>query len=418
MQNKTSDVSEFVVAGAGIVGLCTAIRAQRAGYKVTLIDPNSPGTGCSKGNAGHFATEQVFPLADPALLPALPGMLFNPLGPLSVRPRYWLRALPWFTRFLLQMRASRRQHNTRILSALCQDAMNSWQALLAGCNLHHHLQRAGNLLVFERADSATVARQARQYQSQGVDLAVLNRAELRSLCPGIADSVTAAIWFKNTGHCTDPFALSQALFQQFLAAGGHWLETGVSRIAPGTPHRLTLQNGTELNADQLVLSAGIHSQGLCEQLGYRVPLEAERGYHLNTRPTTMPPMAIASYDRKFIMTPMDRKLRLAGTVEFAGADAAPDYRRADQLYQHGVALWPALAQAPDPRLRENQWMGNRPSLPDSLPVISGSRWPGLWFNFGHQHLGLTLAAISAEHLMALIRGNESPLARALSIDRF
>lgn len=418
VEQRSSDLKDMVVIGAGIVGLCSALRAQDQGFRVTLIDPDTPGSGCSRGNAGHFATEQVFPLADPAMLRSLPAMLLNPAGPLSIRTRYLPRALPWFARFLMQMRRPHREHNCQVLSQLCEQALPAWERLLDSLNLRHHLQQKGNLLVFERATPAQIEAQAMHYRGRGISLDLLDRDQLHAVCPGLSESVTAALWFKDTGHCADPFALSQALFRAFLTRGGHWLETGVKHITPGISHKLQLHNGATLMADTLLISAGIHSKSLCQQLDYAVPLEAERGYHLNTSPAAMPTMAVASYDRKFIMTPMNQGLRLAGTVEFAGLSAAPDFRRANRLFQHGCALWPALKQAPDPRQKENQWMGNRPSLPDSLPVISASRWHNLLFNFGHQHLGLTLAAVSADWLLELISNNKSPMNGALSIDRF
>ena len=407
----------FTVLGAGIVGLCTAIRAQQQGFEVTLIDPSQPGLGCSFGNAGHFATEQVFPLADPALLPKLPALLTNPRSPLTVRPGYWFSALPWFARFLWQMRPGPRRHNTRVLRGLCEGALDAWHALLAPLQLTKHVQQKGNLLVFERrhGDAEQVAA---AYRKQGVALDILNRAQLDQLCPGLGDSVEAGIWFRDTGHTANPYALSKALFEQFLKSGGHWLQAAVVKIEPGSPHWLTLDTGARFSTQALALCTGIHSKSLCAQLGYPVPLEAERGYHLNTQVPHLPTMAVASYERKFIMTPMDNSLRLAGTVEFAGTNADADPARADTLAEQARNLWPALAEAPDPCRPENRWMGCRPSLPDSLPVISATRWPGLWLNFGHQHLGLTLAAISADWCLALVNGEEHPFSEALSVNRF
>lgn len=416
----------LAVIGAGIVGICTALQAQSTGYSVTLIDPESPGSGCSLGNAGHFATEQVFPLADPSLLPQLPRMLFNPLGPLTIRTRYCLKALPWFLRFIAQMTSARRLKNTAVLRELCEAALPAWQQLLSRHRLQNHLTCQGSLLVFESTDALAMQQTFAHYRTQNVAMTRLDRAALDAQYPGLGESITSAIRFDEVGHTSDPLALSQALHHSFVALGGKVVQRRAHQLHPTDEHIEIIYEDNRAGGhkhqvfDKAVICAGVYSKKLCQQLGYDIPLEAERGYHLATHPASQPAIPVASYDRKFIMTPMNHSLRLAGTVEFAGLDAAANPDRSDALYQHACALWPALAAAPDPRQPANRWMGMRPSLPDSLPVISNSRWPSVWFNFGHQHLGLTLAAISAQRLCDAMLQQKTPLPAqaALSIERF
>jgi len=418
-----------VVIGAGVIGLVTACRLQQQGLQVLLLDSNGVGAACSFGNAGHLATEQVFPLADPALLPKLPGFLLDPLGPLAIRPQYFWRALPFFYRFIRQMLKGPRQSNTAALKVLLQDAIPAWQRLAKDASCSDLLRYQGSLLVFEQSTLAQVEQVAQSYRQHGVALDILTQPKLQQDFPGLSTQVRYAILFKEVGQTLSPSLLNQRLFLWFLAMGGQFEQQKVLAITPAiTPAtapatapaiassaasslQLTLAT-TQISASTVVLCTGAYSQQLLKPLGYRLPLEAERGYHLMTSPASLPSIPVASFDRKMIMTPMQHGLRLAGTVEFAGITAADNWQRAKLLRRHGEALWPELASTMSQVGPEACWSGLRPTLADSLPVISESHLPGLWLHFGHQHLGLTLAATSTELLLQCIAGDAAALNKA------
>lgn len=451
-----SSQRQMVVIGAGVIGLVTACCLQQQGHQVLLLDGNGVGQGCSFGNAGHLATEQVFPLADPALLPKLPGFLLDPLGPLAIRPRYFLKALPFFVRFINQMRAKKRSANMQALKQLLQSAIPAWQQLLAEAGCAHLIKTEGSLLVFEQTEPAQVELVAQSYAGQGVAVEVLTSAQLQNRFPGLAGSIRYAIWFKDVGQTISPNLLNQALFQWFISMGGQFLQQKVAKISSRSglavhlePNQIAaaLQQSEAapqiIATEQLVVCAGVHSKSLLAQLGYKLPIEAERGYHLMTSPTVQPQLPIASFERKMIMTPMLEGLRLAGTVEFAGTELADNWQRAERLRLHGEALWPALfseqhiknarrgkavatatgADTSSDGMKArpaNCWSGMRPTLPDSLPVISGCDIPGLWFHLGHQHLGLTMAASSTRLLLKLMakEPGSAQLAAPFSLKRF
>lgn len=400
------------VIGAGIVGLTTALQLQRAGLPVVLLDAQGPGSGCSRGNAGHFATEQVFPLASIAVLRQLPAMLLDPTGPLRLRIGYFFKALPWLLRFVANVRPARQQALQQALTALNQQALPAWQRLLPQAEATDLVQFRGALLVSEQPGLINLAQTFRQYRDAGIAVNWLEQTALRSREPGLGPQVKGAIEFPEVAHTVDPYALCLQLYQQFIAVGGQFRQQQVQQIrACNNGYQLDLkpdpkipQSGPgelTLQAGKLVICAGAAAHQLCADLGYRVPLEAERGYHLMTqsRPLQSP---VSSLERKFIMTPMQNGLRLAGTVEFAGLNSAPDYRRAKVLLQHANQL---LAEPTITNPALEPWAGNRPSLPDSLPVLGQApRHPGVYLNFGHQHLGLTWAALTAEVTSALLLG--------------
>ena len=421
--SRTASTSEAatVVIGAGVIGLVTACRLQQQGQQVLLLDANGVGAGCSFGNAGHLATEQVFPLADAALLPKLPGFLLDPLGPLAIRPRYFWQALPFFYRFLRQMFKAPRQANTAALKVLLQDAIPAWQRLAKDSSCSDLLRYQGSLLVFEQSSLAQVEQVAQSYRAHGVALEILNQKQLQQNYPGLSGAIRYAILFTKVGHTLSPSLLNQRLLQWFFAMGGRFEQQKVLAIGSSKASLLQLTLATkQITANTVVLCTGAYSKKLLKPLGYPLPLEAERGYHLMTSPPSMPAIPVASFDRKMILTPMQHGLRLAGTVEFAGITAADNWQRALLLRRHGEALWPELASTISQVGPEACWSGLRPTLADSLPVISQSHLPGLWLHFGHQHLGLTLAAVSTELLIQMMQGDAAAVekAQAYRVSRF
>lgn len=403
-------MQQLCIIGGGVVGLCNALFLQQAGFDVLLLDANDVGSGCSAGNAGHFATEQVFPLAQPALLSQLPAMLLDPLGPLRIRAGYLLQALPWFARFVANMRKSKRDAHQRALSGLNHASLASWQKLLHSCQLSQQIQYQGALLVTENRSMQALQQQYQAYRAAGIDVRWCNQAQLQILEPALAPTLTAGLDFTEVAHSRDPLALCQQLYQQFRQLGGRYLQAEVRQVIPGQNRHQLICNDREIVCEQLIIAAGAHSAKLTRQLGWQVPLEAERGYHLMLAPVALG-RPVSSLERKCIMTPMQRGLRVAGTAEFAGLHARPNYQRATLMQQHAdqllrqrtAAVSPSADAAEHAFANHTVWAGNRPSLPDSLPVLGPCpRHQGIYYNFGHQHLGLTQAAFSAELLTSCL----------------
>lgn len=393
------------IVGAGIVGLATGIELQRAGHKVQIIDKEGIGAGASRGNAGHFATEQVFPLADPAMLPKLPGMLIDPLGPFRIQPRYFVKAAPWFMQFLVNMLPSKRAHNAQAIKRLNEQSIEALVALTEFCGCSELMTLNGSLLVFEGTPTEVVIKEYEHYLGAGVKVRMLAGDEVRQLEPSLSDSISHGLYFTHVGHTKDPYRLCQAIANKLIALGGEILTeeltsieadckgssvTGISKVT------MRLQTGEKLTSDKLLIAAGAWSKPFAKQFGHRVPLETERGYHLMMPQKSSLSRPVASYNRKFIITPMSEGTRLAGTVEFGGLQAPLVNARADCLFPHGKALLPELfadANAAD----GERWMGFRPSLPDSLPILgSCPNHANVFFSFGHQHLGLTWSGITAK----------------------
>jgi D-amino-acid dehydrogenase len=408
MESGLRRESRVLVIGAGVIGLACAFRLAREGLAVTLVDRGKPGRGTSFGNAGHIATEQVFPLASPEVVRGALGYLLDRESALRIRPGYALQILPWLARFAWAARRSCFERGVAALSSLQATAREDLAALLRMANAEPLLHLAGHLVLVERASSLeAAAHEIAMMRERGVPAEWLARADVRALAPDIAVPIEGAWRFTHTGHVDDPYAVSQAFERAFREAAGVVAEDEVTDIeATGELFVARTVKGAALEAGRIVLACGAWSKPLAARLGYPVPLDTERGYHV-TLPGAVPRfrIPIASFERKVIMTPMSVGLRMTGTVEFGGLAAPPDPHRFAILERHVKALVPELR-----REGMTTWMGYRPSLPDHLPVLG--RVPdgrAIHFAFGHQHLGLTLAGVTARVIADEVMGRPSAI---------
>lgn len=394
---------DIAVVGAGIIGVACALRLARQGLRVVVIDQQEPGHGASFGNAGHLATEQVFPIADVSILKGLPAMLMDPMGPLRLDWKYLPRALPWFTRLLLNLRPEPFQKTVAGLRALNESSLDSWQRLLSDIQRTDLLKVDGSLLVFEKPESrqAIEALQARLNQQQ-VPVDYWQAGAIRETAPQLSEQIQGGLFFPRTGHFLDPYRVVCALVEAARSSGVSFLQQQVQGGYVQENGVLLVTGNGGVTAARVLLACGAHSAKLTAALtGKQVPLDTERGYHLMLpNEHDRLPFPVTSLERKFIMTPMREGLRLAGTVEFAGLERPANMARAWQLQRLSQGLFRKDLNADG----ATPWMGFRPSLPDSLPVIDQVCAGKILLAFGHQHLGLTQAALTAELIGQMVSG--------------
>ncbi|NKC30853.1 FAD-dependent oxidoreductase [Roseomonas sp. BU-1] len=397
-----------LVIGAGIVGLALAWRLRQAGAEVSVVDAEPPGEGgASFGNAGAISASSVAPLAMPGLLKQVPRMLLDRAAPLHVPAGYWLRAAPWLARFVAAARPASVTRATAALDGLLRLATEQHQALVREIGAPELLRPHGQLYLYRGAtqlakDQASWAIRA----AHGARLERLDRAGILALEPAVGPAYQMAIFLADHAHCASPLRYARRLAEVFRQAGGSILRDRVTALTT-QDGRISGAQGQAGHhpADAVVLAAGAWSARLAAPLGYRIPLESQRGYHVDLpEPGFTLTRPVIPADRKVFITPMEGALRVAGTVEFGGLDRAPDPARAKLLYDDLAAVFPEARPAP----AEGFWMGHRPCLPDSVPVIGpAQRVPGLFFAFGHGHLGLTGSAPTAELLAPAVLGRPS-----------
>ena len=402
MANEATDV---LVIGAGVIGLACAFRLAREGQRVLLLDRDQPGLGTSFGNAGHIATEQVFPLASPEVVRGALRYLLDPESPLRIRPAYLMTIMPWLLRFAWSSRQSAFERGVTALSALQKTSRADMAEMLLAARASHLMHMDGHLVLIENPESTAGAQKEIAGLARfGIDAGWISPSQVKEIAPAITAHIEGAWKFTGTGHVDDPHAVCKALHDAYLAADGKFNCAEVTAIGNNSDGFIaSTAGGTRFSAKHLVLSCGAWSKTLAAQLGYSVPLDTERGYHI-TLPGVVPgfTIPIASYERKVIMTPMSCGLRMTGTVEFGGLQLPPDPHRFALLKRHMHALVANI-----PTGDATTWMGFRPSLPDHLPVLG--RVPdgrNLFFAFGHQHLGLTLAGVTARIIAAAVMGRD------------
>ncbi len=417
--------SHVVVIGAGIVGAASAVELLRDGHRVSILDPGEPGgeQAASFGNGCWLSPSSVVPMSAPGIWRKVPGWLADPLGPLTIRWRYLPRMASWLARFLAAGATEAKVAATaRALRPLVAGAPERHLRLAEEAGVGELIQRTGLLYVFpSRADFEAEALAWRVRQDAGVRWIELGEDELRQREPAIDRRYRFGLLVEEGGHCRDPGAYVAALVRhaQALGAERHTARATGFRIEAGRLRAVRTEAG-EIECDKAVIAAGARSRALAAAAGDRVPLESERGYHATIKlPEIAPRLPVMPSDGKMSITHMAGGLRIAGQVELAGLEAAPNWRRAEILRDFAVRLFPGLPRE-IPVGRVSFWMGHRPSMPDSLPCIGpASATADIVHAFGHGHIGLAAGATTGRLVADLVSGRSPAFeARPYRAQRF
>ena len=402
--------ASVAVVGGGIVGLCTAFHLRRAGLDVTVTEPNEPAAGASSGNAGSISPGAVAPVAYPGMLRDVPRMLTDPNGPLRITPAGALAGASWLMRFALASRPDAVRRSAAGIAPLLATTLAAHRELAAAIGASDLLEATGQLQVYP--DRETYGKDAFGWELRrrhGVEFYELRREELLQYEPAIGPAYGFGVFLPESGMVTAPGGYGTALAAALATEGTRFerdeaigLEEDGGRIAAVIGRR------GRYPCRAAIVCAGAWSAKLLERIGYDIPLINQRGYHLQfADPGVAPRRIVSAADRKIFITPMQEGLRVAGTVDIAPLASRPDMRRAHILAEGARSVFPDLHTS-----HASEWSGERPCLPDSLPVMGrAARHENLWFNFGHGHLGLTMSAASGRAVVrAMETGDETPLA--------
>ncbi|KQV84512.1 FAD-dependent oxidoreductase [Rhizobium sp. Root1220] len=406
------------VVGAGVIGAAIAFELQRRGLQVTLIDKGEPGRGTSYGNMASVALDFAAG-SGPATWRKIPGWLLDPEGPVWLRPSYALKMLPWFLRFVAAGRPSRLREIEDAGMSLSAHALADFRSMLSAIAAPQLMTEEGCLAIYENeAEFAGDRAHIDMMRRYGLDFDVLSGADIRALEPALSPSIVKAVLLPDNKSIRDPYELVVKLAAAAQSLGAGFISGAVRNIeksGAGTSVVL-LDNGQRLTADAVILATGVHTRALAEKLGEPIPLETERGYHTQImKPGVSMRYSVIWPHRAFMITPTAGGIRVGGNVELAGLDAAPDFRRPRVLVRHAQRAVPAL------KVEETtEWMGHRPALPDTIPIISASsRMPGIWYATGHGHLGLTYSATTARLIADMVTGTKPAIdMKPFRIDRY
>ena len=378
---------KIIVIGAGIVGVSTALWLRRAGHHVTLIDKGEPGMGASYGNAGLLARCASAPISFPGMWHKAPGYLLNPDFPLFLRWPYLPRIAPWLFQLLANSSDKQTRHITQAVGGVISDSVDQHKDLTAGTEAAKYIVESEYAFAYK--DRKTLDKDAYTWElkaSTGFVPRVLERGAVQEYDPNFGPEIGALAVFKDHGYITNPAAYVAALAAQLQKEGGTFVQTQ-ARDLEMTDGRVTgvITASGVLPCERAVITSGAWSKPLCARLGIKVPLETERGYHLLLKnPSFMPRNPLMVSSGKFALTPMEHGLRCAGIVELGGLEAGPSEGPLRLLRKHLKTTFPTLTWED-----EEEWMGFRPTLPDSIPMIGEINASGVYAGFGHQHIGLT-----------------------------
>ena len=400
----------IAIVGAGIIGIQAAHALLDDGHTVTLIDPDGLGQRTSRGNAGGIVHTDILPLASPKVWRHIPQWLFDPLGPFSIRPAYALSILPWLLRFVRASTPAQVERSTQALIALNGGSLTAWERRLGKLGLvQKHLRGLGYACIFSSQRQFDAARPTLERQQRlGYRLELLpDHAAVRKLEPALGPAAVAGVNYPAGVNVDDPAGVTLALGEAAIGRGAKLVQSGVTAVKPADPGVATqLTSGEAIASDMAVIAAGAWSRPLCRLLGDDVPLDTERGYNLTLPKGSLGLSRMILFEGEgFVTTPLDIGDRLGGAVEFGGLSLPPNYKRVDAMVAR------AKRYLPDARFDGGtRWMGFRPSLPDTLPVISSATASErIIYAFGHAHHGLTQSALTGEVVAALAGRKPAPL---------
>ncbi|WP_127145775.1 NAD(P)/FAD-dependent oxidoreductase [Pelagibacterium montanilacus] len=397
---------DTVIVGAGVIGLSIAYRLAASGVSVLILDRKGMAEEASRGNAGAYAFADIEPLASPGVMFKAPGWLFDPLGPLSIPLGYAPRIAPWLMRFFRASWPDRLEASTRAQAALMDLARARTEPMLKEAGLAHHLRKDGAIYLYSSEASwrASLPMWSKR-EAHAIPFEHVSGARLAELQPGLGPRYTHGTFLPQWMTVSDPYQLTLGIGKAALARGATFRQAEVARLDFAEDGaRVVLADGSTIGAGHVVVAAGAWSHKLAATIGQSIPLETERGYN-----TTFPPRAfdlrrqLVLPEDGYVISPLDTGIRVGGAVELGGLDRKPDFRRSEALVRKASCVLPGLETADGV-----QWMGFRPSMPDSLPVIGPSaKTPRVLYAFGHGHLGLTQSAATAHIIADLVRSNVS-----------
>ena len=409
---------QVTVLGAGIVGVCCALSLQERGYAVTMVDRGEPGGATSHGNAGVISPWSCVPQCMPGLWTSIPKWMLDPNGPLRVRLLDLPETLPWAFRFLANCRENRVREISETMAFLMRDNVTAYKRHLKGTDGEGLLRDSWFVNAFRASDAIRLQDLSwRLRVEQGAPIEVVEGGVLHEIEPELSAEYRSAVVIKDQARAYAPGTLCRVLADKARGQGATFLRREVTDLKPNSDggYDLLTNQGT-LSANKLVVCGGIWSQGFLRTLGFKLPLISERGYHVEfDDPGVALNHSILDVEAKFIASSMKDGVRSAGMSEFARQDAPPIAKRTAALKRLSKRLLPRLNVG-----STRNWVGARPSFPDSLPVIGEvPRFPGLYVAFGHSHYGLGMAPATGKLIAEALDGvqtNRDPT--RLGIERF
>ena len=408
--------SSVGIVGAGIQGVCIGLQLLKKNIPTTIFDSKDPGSMASYGNAGHFSPYAVLQLNRPDILYDVPKMLFSSYGPLALRWNYIPKMLPWILGYLKNCNKKSMLHTAKYMHQILNLSMDAYDEIFQEIDTTNLLEKKGIIYVWTNQNLKSRELEIKVRNDLGVKQKILSTKEILDLEPNLRPVFTGGAYYDYASHARDPYKIVKKIFELFIQRGGKFINENVESVKQSTNNETLIKTEKkEYKFEKSVIACGAFSKKLTDQLGEKIPLDTERGYHVHFKGMDkLISRPIIFLDRGFGMTPMNQGLRAVGTVEFGGLNNPLSKKRIDYIVRCAKELLPQLKE------HQDDWLGFRPTLPDFLPVIGPSKNnKNIVYAFGHQHLGWTLGAITGKIVSGIIANEKTNLdLSAYSSSRF
>ena len=383
---------QIAVVGAGIVGICSAFFLQKNGFQVTLLDKKEPGSMTSFGHACTFADYASVPVNSPDLFRDIPSMLLRSDGPLAVDFFHVLKNLNWTTKFLQNCTTKKVEYISKSLGNLLNNASISYDEIFTDVKVSEYIKNEEALYLYQNKTEFLKAKTTNELrQKNGVRIKTLSKTKILDLEPSLAPVFFNGQIFIGSRHTTNPSMISKRIFETFINNGGEFIQSHVDDLIVEDDSVNVNLNNNNHKFEKVIICAGAWSNNLSKKIGESFPLDTERGYHVMFNNHGLINRPIGWSQSGFYLVQLEEGLRAAGTVEIAGLSKPENKKRIQMIESQARRLLPQLNEV------KSTWLGFRPTLPDSLPVIGPSKKnKNIIYAFGHQHIGWTLGAVTGK----------------------
>jgi len=387
------------IIGAGIQGISNALFLQKKGFKVTIFDREEPGSpAASYGNAGHFSPYASVPINRPDILTDVPAMLLSSTGPLALKWNYVPKMLPWFLQFIRNCTTDKMMHTAKNMHQILDLALPAYDELFDEIELEGLVEKKGILYIWNDKGLKSRELEIKVRNELGVDQQKVTPKEIHDLEPNIKPIYHGGVYYQHGRHARNPKKILLKLFELFIKKGGKFLKMDIKDIKFDEEKPVIKTETQSFLFDKIVIACGSFSKKLTDNLGEKIPLDTERGYHVHFKDCDhLLSRPVIFQNRGFGITPMEQGLRVVGTVEFGGLNNPMSKSRINNLINNAKYMMGDLPE------HQDEWLGFRPTLPDYLPVIGPSKkYKNVFYCFGHHHLGWTLGPISGKIISSMV----------------
>ncbi len=408
------------IIGSGIQGVCTGLQLIKKGIPVTIFDRHDPMSSnfkaASYGNAGHFSPYAVLQFNRPDVLYDVPKMLLSSYGPLALKWNYIPKMIPWFINYLKNFNKKSMLHTAKYMHQILSLSNDAYEEIFKEIDITNLVEKKGIIYIWTNKNLKSRELEIKVRNDLGIEQKLLTQSEILKLEPNLKPVFDAGVIYENAMHARDPHGILKKIFELFLKKGGKFIQEDIKGLEQKNQNQTVIKSeNSEYIFEKSVIASGAFSKILTDQLGERIPLDTERGYHVHFKGMDkLISRPVIFLDRGFGMTPMNQGLRAVGTVELGGLKNPPSKKRIDYIIRCAKELLPEL------REHDDEWLGFRPTLPDFLPILGPSlKNKNIIYAFGHHHLGWTLGAITGKIISGIAAGEKTNLdLSAYSSSRF